>query len=94
MRKSGMPVPALDRRPAPPFEYRYYLRMFKILNRDRRIDGMGGFGYIPITAFESYCNLFGITSYEDRDRLLGMMHRLDDTFVEYQAERAAKKTGS
>jgi hypothetical protein len=85
---------ALAKRPELPVELRHWLEVFYFLNTDRPIGGMGGVGYIPFSSKARYCDEYGVTSVEDRDWFFRLIGRLDQTYMEYQAEKAESKSAS
>ncbi len=66
----------------------YYMKVFTDLTRSRQA-GMG-IGSIPLSEIKAYCEMFGISSYNERSDLLYIIGEMDDEFISYHNSKNTK----
>lgn len=86
----GKIVPdALKRRPKLKDQDEFYMRVFRELTKSREMGE--SIEHIPVSEFRNYCDLWGITGLEEKERLSLYLSRLDDAFVSYMVEQRSKE---
>jgi hypothetical protein len=51
-----------------------------------------GVGYIPLSAYESYFNIFGIDDIEERDEIIRIITKVDSYYLKKQNKPTSKNT--
>jgi hypothetical protein len=77
----GVVVQALRDRPVLEHRLRYYKDIFSELSDSRHYTANGAPLPIPITEFHGYCELFGIQSLDERNRLFTLIRVMDREFI-------------
>jgi hypothetical protein len=86
----GQPPQALKDRPVLDQRQYHYYTAYQTLSRSRNVS-MAGPLSIPMSEILSYCLMFQIDNLTERERILRFVNRLDSTYLEFVAEKQAKK---
>lgn len=89
LKAQGFESPALRNRPTLKPENEWLLDAYYTLSRSRQVGGMGEF-FIPLTEFQAYCEMFEISSSEDRQFLTNVVGMADAILLNERYEEREK----
>lgn len=86
---TAIPKPPPDA--APELWHDFYWRAFEALRYDRQYGAFGGESPISFLAIDAYARRYGIDG-EGFDRFLSLVNAVDDTWLDWKAEKAKEKS--
>jgi len=93
-RDMGIKPKALLNRPTPLPTHEELLRAFNVLSSSRHYSAHGHPLPIPVSEMFAFCQMFFVSTYEEREQFVHFIQGLDSAYMTQVAENSATRTES